>query len=78
VYVAKPATPAFLRWSRSAITFDHSNHPDNVSHPGRYPLVVDLIVNKKRLSKVLMDGGSGLTIMYVEMLGAMGIDRSCV
>ncbi|XP_066373511.1 uncharacterized protein [Miscanthus floridulus] len=25
-----------------------------------------------------MDGGSGLNIMYAEMLDAMGIDRSCI
>jgi hypothetical protein len=66
VYVAKPATPAFLRWSRSAITFDRFDHPDSVPHSGQYPLVVDPIVNKKCLSKVLMDGGSGLNIMYIE------------
>jgi hypothetical protein len=29
-----------------------------------------------QLTKVLMDGGSGLNIMYVETLDAMGIDRS--
>jgi hypothetical protein len=27
---------------------------------------------------VLIDGGSSLNIMYVEMLDAMGIDRSCI
>jgi hypothetical protein len=25
-----------------------------------------------------MDGGSGLNIIYVETLDAMGIDRSCI
>jgi hypothetical protein len=30
VYAVKPATPAFLDWSGSAITFDHNNHPDHV------------------------------------------------
>ncbi|XP_066311043.1 uncharacterized protein [Miscanthus floridulus] len=30
----------------------------------------------KRLTKVLMDGGSGLNIMYAKTLDAMGIDRS--
>ena len=63
VYTAGPATPAFLRWSESAITFDRADHPDAVPHPGRYPLVVDLIVRPKQLTKVLMDGGSGLNIM---------------
>jgi hypothetical protein len=76
VYVAELATPAFLRWSRSTITFDHSDYLDGVLHPVRYPLVVDPIINKKRLSKVLMDGGSRLNIMYVETLDAKGINRS--
>jgi hypothetical protein len=78
VYVAKLATSAFLRWSRSPITFDRSDHPDNIPHPGQYPLVVDPIVDKKRLSKVLIDGGSGLNIMYIETLDTMGIDRARV
>ena len=68
--------PAFLKWSGTPITFDRSNHPDNITHPGRYPLVVDPIIGTKRLTKVLMDGGSGLNIMYAEMLDAMGIDRA--
>jgi hypothetical protein len=38
--------------------------------------VVDPIIGTKRLTKVLMDGGSGLNIMYAETLDSMGIDRS--
>ena len=76
VYTAGPVTPAFLRWSESAITFDRTDHPNAVPHPGRYLLVADPIIGPKRLTKVLMDGGSGLNIMYVEMLDAMCIDRS--
>jgi hypothetical protein len=76
VYTAEPTTPAFLRWSRSAITFDRSDHSNNVPHPGRYPLIIDLIIDKKHLSKVLMDGGSSLNIMYVETIDAMGINQS--
>ena len=41
--------------------------------PGCYPLVVDPIVRKKHLTKVLMDGGSGLNILYVDTLDAMRI-----
>jgi len=78
VYAAEPGMPSFLRWSESAITFDRSNHTKSVFQPGRYPLMVDPIIGMKRLTKVLMDGSSGLNIMYVEMLDAMGIDRSCV
>ena len=38
--------------------------------------MADQIIGTKWLSKVLMDGGSGLNIMYAKMLDAMGIDRS--
>ena len=77
VYMAELATPPFLRWSESAITFDRTDHPDSVRHLRRYPLVVDLIIGPKWLTKVLMDGGSGLNIMYTETLDAMGVDRVC-
>jgi hypothetical protein len=76
VYAAEPATLAFLWWSELAITFDRSNHPSSIPQPGRCPLMVDLIISTKRLTKVLMDGGSSLNIMYAKTLDAMGIDRS--
>ncbi|XP_066311363.1 uncharacterized protein [Miscanthus floridulus] len=38
--------------------------------------MVNPIVSTKRLTKVLMDGGSGLNIIYAKTLDAMGIDRS--
>ena len=41
VYATEPATPAFLRWSESTITFDRTDHPESVPHPRRYPLMVD-------------------------------------
>ena len=50
---------SFLSLSDSPITFDQRDHPSHVAQPGRYPLVVDPIIRKKRLTKVLMDGGSG-------------------
>ena len=74
VYPAQPATPPFLWWSESVITFDRTDHPDTVPHLGRYPLVVDPIIGPKRLTKVPMDGGSGLNIMFAKTLDEMGID----
>ena len=38
--------------------------------------MIDPIIGMKRLTKMLMDGGSGLNIMYAETLDAMGIDWS--
>ena len=67
------AVLAFLSWSESLIAFDQRDHPSHVTRPGRYPLIVDPIVRKKRLTKVLMDGGSGLNILYIDTLDAMFI-----
>ena len=68
---AEMVVPSFLSWSESPITFDQRDHPSDVVRPGCYP-----IVRKKRLTKVLMDGGSGLNILYVDTLDAMHIPRS--
>ena len=38
--------------------------------------MVDPFIDTKQLTKVLMDGGSSLNIMYAKTLDAMGIDRS--
>ena len=54
----------FPGWSESAITFDWTNHLESIPQPGRYLLMVDPIIGMKRLTKVLMDGGSGLKIIY--------------
>ena len=35
VYTAEPATPSFLRWSESAITFDRTDHPESIPQPRR-------------------------------------------
>ena len=57
------AAPTRLRWSQTAITFDQEDHPNRVPHPGSYPLMVSAIVGTTRLTKVLMDGGSGGNIL---------------
>ncbi|XP_020167738.1 uncharacterized protein [Aegilops tauschii subsp. strangulata] len=71
-----PATPTYLKWSKVPITFDQSDHPPLVATPGRQALVVDPVVGGTRLTKVLMDGGSGLNILYAETLRGMAIPMS--
>ena len=73
---AEMAVPSFLSWSDSPITFDQRDHPFHVARSGRYPLIVDPIVRKKRLTNVLMDGGSGLNILYIDTLDTMCIPWS--
>jgi hypothetical protein len=74
----KVATPVFLDWSDKPITFDQGDQPDCVPSPGRYPLVVDPVIGNARLSKVLMEGGSSLNIIYAETLGLLGVDLSMI
>jgi hypothetical protein len=74
----KVAVPVFLDWSDKPITFDQGDHPDCVPSPGRYPLVVDPVIGNARLTKVLMDGGSSLNIIYAETLGLLEIDLSTI
>ena len=76
VLFTDPATPTYLDWSREAITFDRGDHPRHIPQPGRYPLVVDPIIGTKRLRRVLMDGGSGLNLLYIDALDALGIPRA--
>jgi hypothetical protein len=74
----KVAAPVYLDWSDKPITFDQGDHPGRVPSPGKYPLVVDPVIGNVRLTKVLMDGGSGLNIIYTETLGLLCVDLSSV
>jgi hypothetical protein len=68
--------PKFLRWSSTPITFDRGDQSPSVTRSGSYSLIVDPIIGNNHLTKVLMDGGSSLNILYVETLDAMGISLS--
>jgi hypothetical protein len=74
----KVAASVYLDWSDKPITFDQGDHPDYVPSPGRYLLIVDPVISNARLTKVLMDGGSSLNIIYAETLGLLGIDLSTI
>jgi hypothetical protein len=70
-----PAVPTLVGIPDSLRPHDH---PDVIPHPGTYSLIIESIVGSKRLTKMLMDGGSGLNIMYVETFDGLGIARSAL
>jgi hypothetical protein len=74
----KVAAPVYLDWSDKPITFDQGDHPDRVPSPGKYPLIANPVIGNVRLTKVLMDGGRSLNIIYAETLGLLRIDLSSV
>jgi hypothetical protein len=73
VLAAEKAPSSFLEWSEDAITFSRADHPNRIPNPGQYPLVVDPVIGNARFSKVLMDGGNSLNILYAHTLRLLGI-----
>jgi hypothetical protein len=65
--------PSFLDWSEDAITFSREDHPNRIPNSCQYPLVVDPVIGNARFSKVLMDGGNNLNILYAHTLRLLGI-----
>jgi len=53
-------------WSRE-------DHPPRVDNPGQLALVVDPQVGGYKFTKVLMDGGSSINILYYETFRRMGL-----
>jgi hypothetical protein len=47
---------------------------DKLLEPGKFPLVLDSVVAEIRLTKVLIDGGSGLNLIFASTLRKMGLD----
>jgi hypothetical protein len=70
----EPAVPTPLRWSEVPITFYRADQWTSFSEPGRFPLVLKPVVVGSKLNKVLIDGGSGLNVLFTKTLKKMKLD----
>jgi hypothetical protein len=70
----EPAAPRPLRWSEVPISFSRDDQWTSFSEPGKFPLVLDPVVAEVRLTKVLIDGGSGLNLIFASTLRKRGLD----
>jgi hypothetical protein len=70
----EPAVPTPLRWSEVPITFSRVDQWTSFSKRGCFPLVLKLVVAGSRLNKVLIDGGSGLNVLFTKTLKKMKLD----
>jgi hypothetical protein len=61
-------------WSEVPITFSRADQWTTFSEPGRFPLVLKPVVVGSRLNKVLIDGGSGLNVLFTKTLKKMKLD----
>jgi hypothetical protein len=70
----EPAIPTPLRWSEVPITFSRADQWTSFSEPGWFPLVLKPVVAGSKLNKVLIDGGSGLNVLFIKTLKNMKFD----
>jgi hypothetical protein len=74
VLIIEPAVPTPLRWSEVPITFSCTVQWTSFSEPGRFPLILKPVVAGSGLNKVLIDGGSGLKVLFTKTLNKMKLD----
>jgi hypothetical protein len=70
----EPAIPRPLRWSEVPISFSRDNQWTSFLEPRKFPLVLDSVVVEVKLTRVLIDGGSGLNLIFAGTLRKMGLD----
>ena len=71
VYAIEPVAPKFNPWSAYPITFDRRDHPASIRHGNSVALVLDPIIDGFHLTRVLMDGGSNLNLLYQDIVHKM-------
>ena len=76
VYSMELVDPKFNPWTYCQIIFDRRDHPTSIRHGGSAALVLDPIIDGFHLTRVLMDGGSSLNLLYQDTMRKMGIDSS--
>ena len=76
VYAVELVATKFNPWSACSITFNRKDHPTSIRHGGSAALVLDPIIDGFHLTRVLMDGGSSLNLIYQDTVRKMGIDPS--
>jgi hypothetical protein len=70
----EPVVPTPLRRSEVPITFSRVDQWISFSEPGRFRLVLKPVVACSRLNKVLIDGGSGLNVLFTKTLKKMKLN----
>jgi hypothetical protein len=70
---AMAAVPDYIDWSDQSILFSRADHPTVVPRPGHAVLVLEAHIGGYNMSKVFMDGGSGLNLLFAGTMKAMGL-----
>jgi hypothetical protein len=70
------ATTWSLRYSKVLISFSRDDQWTSFSKLGKFPLILDPIISGSQLTRVLIDSGSGLNLLFTSTLKKMGLDIS--
>jgi hypothetical protein len=69
--------PQYMHWSDASIIWGREDHPPLMPRPGGYVLVLDPIVFSEMhtcwFSRVLIDGGSSINLLYHTSMEKLGI-----
>jgi hypothetical protein len=72
--VVEPAIPKYLNWSEYPIQFSPKDQWTNVDNARHYRLVLDPTITGITMTKVLIDGGAGLNIIFADTSRKIGLD----
>ena len=67
------ANPSYRPWSEISITFSRADQWADIPYTGRFPLVLDVTVQKVLFRKVLVDDGSALNLLFAGALRELGL-----
>ncbi|SPT16855.1 unnamed protein product [Triticum aestivum] len=71
------SAPEFMHWSEKPISWSQADHPEVMPSPGSYALVLDVTLATERraarFSRVLIDGGSSINILYRDTMEKLNI-----
>ena len=62
------ANPSYRPWSEISITFSRADQWADIPYTGRFPLILDVTVQKVLFRKVLVDSGSALNLLFAGAL----------
>jgi hypothetical protein len=74
IMAVEPATPKYFNWSQYPIQFSKEDHWTSIGNANHYPLVLGPTITGMTITKVLINGGAGLNIIFLHTLRKMGLE----
>ncbi|KAK1697470.1 hypothetical protein QYE76_014167 [Lolium multiflorum] len=76
--MAREVLTQTLKWSDVEISFSKDDCLENFSEPGRFPIVVNPIIQNYEFTRVFVNGGSAVNLIFTNTLDLMKVPRSAM